>query len=117
MRLDEKRTTLGQPRSLRSKWPDERAGVVTPETLARSFIRRLRADGKSENTITRYELGMRQFLAQAEAVRYPWAPTAEHLADYLAGLREAGKARNTVRNAHVALRSWFNWMHDEGEVA
>jgi site-specific recombinase XerD len=76
----------------------------------------MRADGKSEHTITRYQLCLRQYLEHAELVKYPWPPRAEHLADYFATMREAGKARNTVRNAHVGMRSFFNWLLDEGEI-
>ena len=101
-------------RSLRSLY--DPAGI-SPDLLRKSFLRRLRSEGKSEMTIRRYDLVLGQFITQAAAVGYPWPPTAEHVADYLAGLREAGKARNTVRNSHVALRSWFNWLVEEGEVA
>jgi len=100
-------------RSLRS---DYRSSAVSPDLLRKSFLRRLRSEGKSEMTIRRYDLVLEQFLAHGAGVGYPWPPTGEHIADYLAGLREAGKAKNTVRNSHVALRSWFNWLTDEGET-
>ena len=112
MGTKENRTAHVQQRSLRS--PSSPA--VDREMLLRSFSRRLRSEGKSPTTIRRYEGLIAQYLGHAEEVGYPWPPSAEHLGDYLAGLRDEGKARNTVRNAHVALRSWFNWLHDEGEV-
>jgi len=102
---------------LRSMRSDREAVSVGPDTLRKSFLRRLRSEGKSETTIRRYDLVLGQFITHGSAVGYPWPPTAEHLADYLAGRREAGKAKNTVRNSHVALRSWFNWLMEEGEVA
>ncbi len=114
MGTKENSTAHQELRSLRS---DREAVGVSPEILRKSFLRRLRSEGKSETTIRRYDLVLGQFISHGETVGYPWPPTAEHLADYLAGLREAGKAKNTVRNSHVALRSWFNWLLDEGEIA
>jgi site-specific recombinase XerD len=91
--------------------------VVAPDTLRKSFFRRMRSEGKAESTIRRYDIELIRFIERSELVGYPWPPTAEHIADFLAIQRESGKARNTVRNSHVALRSWFNWLVDEGEVA
>jgi integrase/recombinase XerD len=105
-------------RSSRSVWsPDTNPSTVSVDALCRSFFRRLRSDGRSPATIARYELVLRQFVGHAEAVGYPWPPAAEHIADYLASQRDDGKAKNTVRNSHVALRAFFNWLHEEGEVA
>jgi integrase/recombinase XerC len=107
-------TARQQPRSL---WSDYGSAAVSPDLLRKRYLRRLRSEGKSETTLRRYDLVIDQFLAHAAHAGYPWPPTGEHIADYLAAMREAGRAKNTVRNSHVALRSWFNWMADEGEVA
>jgi len=90
---------------------------IGPGPLLRSFLRRMRSEGKSPTTIRRYDGLITQYLRRAARTGYPWPPSAEHLSDYLAGLRDDGMARNTVRNAHVALRAWFNWLSAEGEVS
>ena len=79
----------------------------------------MRSEGRSPTTIRRYDGLITQYLRRAARTGwlYPWPPSAEHVGDYLAGLRDDGMARNTVRNAHVALRAWFNWLSAEGEVS
>jgi site-specific recombinase XerD len=105
-------TALGDTRFRWSNDPD----YVSYEGLQASFLRRLRAEGKAEGTIGRYDLVLRQYGAAAAENGYPWPPTGEHVSDYLSRQREAGKAKNTVRNSYVGLRAFFNWLVDEGEV-
>lgn len=45
----------------RSKWSSSDAYVVSFQGLTRSFLRRLKAEGKAGTTVARYELVLRQF--------------------------------------------------------
>ncbi len=85
------------------------------ELLRKSFLRYLRAEGRSQTTIRRYDLTVRQFQGFSRQMGFPSAVTREHVAHFLSQRRDT-KAANTVRNDHIALSRYFQWLVEEGEL-
>ncbi|GBD12524.1 Tyrosine recombinase XerD [bacterium HR24] len=79
----------------------------------------LRARGLATSTIAWYLGLMREAAARLSALGLPEAPAAitrEHIEEVLASLRE-GRAPETLRAYYKALRAFYRWLLDEGEVA
>jgi integrase/recombinase XerC len=85
------------------------------EFLRRLFERELKSEGKSETTINRYGLSIRGWLAFSEAMNFPPMVTREHVTEFLAH-RQGKVAANTVRNDYMALRRWFRYLRELGEI-
>lgn len=83
--------------------------------LRRLFERELKGEGRSEATIDRYALSIRQWLQFSEAMNFPPVVTREHVAEFLAH-RQGKVAPNTVRNDYMALRRWFRYLRELGEI-
>jgi hypothetical protein len=73
------------------------------EFLRRLFERELKSEGKSETTINRYGLSIREWLQFSEAMNFPPMVTREHVAEFLAQ-RQERVAANAVRNDYMGLR-------------
>jgi site-specific recombinase XerD len=89
------------------------------QLLTRSWHRALLAANKSPATITNYLTGLRLFSDYMLAQGMPTAPesiTREHVEAWLGQLRADGAAANTLATRYKALRAWFGWMLEEGEL-
>lgn len=96
--------------------------IVTPGgdlgELAASYIRALRARNVAPRTVVTYAQGIAalvDFLAAQGMPTTVMAITREHLEHFLADLLERGSA-NTARNRYSALRTFFSWLVEEGEL-
>ena len=84
----------------------------------RSFGRHLRAENLSERTQETYLEGVRQFAAFLEVQGMPPAVSAlrrEHVESFISHLLEHWKPA-TAANRYGALRSFFKWLAEEGEI-
>lgn len=83
-----------------------------------SFLRHLRAENLSQNTIASYGESVRQF---AEFVRREGMPQAmphirrEHVETWIERLLQRARPA-TAHNRYRGLRSFFNWAVEEGEI-
>ncbi len=84
-----------------------------PEYL-RAFEWSLRAADRSPHTIRTYKTRVGAFL---EEVPDPTEATKRTVADHLLARREAGAAPKTVQTDWCALRSFFSWLAEEGDIA
>lgn len=89
-------------------------------TLWTSFERALRAEGKRARTLETYRASSDLFCTYMRAHERPLDPAIVQKADvegYLIWLREGRAAMPaTLRNRFSALRRFFNWCVDEGEI-
>jgi site-specific recombinase XerD len=84
--------------------------------LWRSFCRTMRAEGRSANTLATYGYaleGLRRHLSPAG--RNPVAITRDQVRAYIEHTLAVG-APGTAHNRFRAIRRWFNWLVDEGEM-
>jgi site-specific recombinase XerD len=88
--------------------------------LRESFLRDLRAEGKSPRTGETYGEAIAQLGAYlaglAEPVPVVAAITKAHLAGFMLALEAAGRAPSTRNNRHRSLQAWFKWLLAEGEI-
>jgi site-specific recombinase XerD len=87
--------------------------------LIRSFLRHLRASGKTEKTQATYREAIEQFAVFVATEGLPDSVehlTREHIELFLVGLQESGKRPATVNNRFRGLRAFFKWLTDEGEL-
>jgi site-specific recombinase XerD len=97
--------------------------IPTAETGAlasylRLFERHLRAANRAEPTISKYMLTARQLITFLKAAGMPTQATAvhrEHVEAFIAELVATSKP-STAATKYQALRVFFNFMHDEGEI-
>jgi hypothetical protein len=82
------------------------------EFLRRLFERELKSEGKSETTIDRYGLSIREWLRFSEAMNFPPMVTREHVTEFPAhrtnphsGQREAGAAGPVA--GRLTLSPWL----------
>jgi site-specific recombinase XerD len=85
------------------------------EFLRRLFEREVESEGKSETTINRYGLSIREWLAFSESMNFPPMVTREHVTEFLAH-RQSKVAANTARNDYMALRRWFRYLRELGAI-
>jgi site-specific recombinase XerD len=86
--------------------------------LAASWARHLRAQRSSPATIATYGASLRQlvrFLRDAGMPTTPTSVTREHVEAFVTGLLDKYKPA-TAHNRYRALRSFFRWLVDEGEI-
>lgn len=86
--------------------------------LADSFMRHLRAAGRSPKTRKTYAEAIRQFDAFLQDQGMPLSPLAvrrEHVEAFIVLLMET-KSPATAANRYRSLQSFFKWLEDEGEV-
>jgi site-specific recombinase XerD len=87
--------------------------------LVQSWRRSLLAQNRAPNTVTQYMDQARQFgrfLVERGMPLRVSAITGEHVREYLVHRAEGRKA-NTVLSAYRALRLFFAWLVEEGEIA
>lgn len=87
--------------------------------LVGSWMRSLRAEGKSTNTTALYRYGLDSLARGILARGMPTSPgslTREHIETWLDDLRTAGKSGTTRLSYFIAVRSWFVWLLAEGEI-
>jgi integrase/recombinase XerC len=87
--------------------------------LVESWVRSLKADGKSLRTIENYAASIRSLSAWCEATDNPVTPaeqTTDTLRSYIAAQIEAGTARSSVVTRYRCLQQWFRWLVDEDEL-
>ena len=87
-------------------------------TLVRSFERSLLASNFSPHTVRLYMSVLRrfgEFLVERGMPINVDSITREHVEEYLAETLRTKKA-NTAANRHKALRAFFNWLVEEGEI-
>ena len=88
------------------------------ESLLTSWVRSLRAENASPKTITVYSEAVKQlggFLVMNELPTTIDAITREHIETYLADVLEK-RAPATAANRYRALRRYFGWLVEEGEL-
>ena len=103
------------PRSKRL--PSAATGAIRP--LIASWERSLRAAGRSPKTQQQYLETAGQFAAWLDATRGAVAVseiTRGDVEGWLAGLRDRGLAPSTVATRYKALRVFFAYLEDEGDV-
>ena len=74
---------------------------------------------RSPKTIQLYGNTLGQFEAFLRTMGMPLAPasiTREHVAHYVESLQKAGRAEGTVAARFRALRRYFRWLEDIGEI-
>lgn len=87
--------------------------------LVDSWIRALRAEGKSPATLRMYRYGVDSLARGIVARGMPTNPaslTREHVETWLEDLRAAGKSGTTRANYYIPVRCWFAWLIEEGEL-
>jgi site-specific recombinase XerD len=93
-------------------WSDLRA-------LNESFTRALHAENRAPRTLALYTGAVKRFVAFLEERGMPTTVDAierEHVESYIAHLVET-RAANTAASEYRALRRFFGWLVDEGEIA
>jgi site-specific recombinase XerD len=88
------------------------------QTLLRSFERSLQAGNFSPHTVRLYMSILRRFGEFLTACGMPTnvaSISREHVEEYLAETLRTRKA-NTAANRHRALRAYFRWLLEEGEI-
>jgi site-specific recombinase XerD len=88
--------------------------------LTRSWDRSLRAVGRSPKTRQQYLETVSQFSTYLEGGGMSTqvaSITREHVEAWLAELREDGRAPSTISTRYKALRVFFGYLEEEGEVA
>ncbi len=90
----------------------------TYDLLARSYRRTLEAEGKAAKTVVTYFEGidgLKRFLVDHGMPTDPESITREHIQEYITDLLSRYKpATASVR--YRALRSYFGWLDEEGEI-
>lgn len=90
----------------------------TSQLLLDSFLRGLRAENLSKRTLETYGEGIRQFakfLANMGMPTSPSAITREYVEAFITELLTRWKPA-TANNRYRALRRYFLWLIDEGEI-
>jgi site-specific recombinase XerD len=85
---------------------------------AASFVRHLKAENVSPNTILTYSLSVSQLLAFLESAGMPTTVAAirrEHVEAFIADLLTRWKPA-TANNRYRGCQRFFNWLVDEGEI-
>ena len=94
------------------------AGSLDLASTVRGWELHLRAGGRSPATLDKYLRSARQFVAFLEARGMP-ATTGglarEHVEAWIAELLET-RAPATAMSRYQALRQWFAWLVEEGEM-
>jgi site-specific recombinase XerD len=88
------------------------------QTLVRSYERSLKAGNFSEHTIRLYLSVLRrfgEFLAERGMPTNVESITREHAEEWLAETLRTREA-NTAANRHKAMRAFFGWLAEEGEI-
>lgn len=88
------------------------------DELRKSFIRTLRAGGKSPGTVVGYLNSLDTFRAFLEAQGMPLRVdhlTREHVESFIVDQLQT-RANATARTRYAGLRVWFNWLLEEGEI-
>lgn len=86
--------------------------------LADSFMRHLRAAGRSPKTRKTYAEAIRQFDTFLADQGMPLQPTSirrEHVEAFVVSLMET-RSPATAANRYRSLQSFFKWLEEEGEV-
>lgn len=93
---------------------------ATVRPLVESWVRSLKADGKSFRTIQNYTAAVRSISAWSETVGLPVDPakqTTDHLRRYIADqLENDDVARSSAVTRFRCLQQWYKWLVDEGEI-
>lgn len=89
------------------------------EPLVREWERTLRAENKSQNTITLYGSSVRKLLGYLEQLASPPATpgdiTPSQIRDWIAHLLDTTSA-GTANTRYRSVRGWFAWLLDEEEI-
>lgn len=91
---------------------------VELRSLIPSFVRHLRAENKSANTIDSYQEAVKQFYrfaAESGMPRIASSITREHVETWVMELLNR-KSAATANNRYRGLRQFFKWAVDEGEI-
>lgn len=86
--------------------------------LLKEWILVLRGDGKSPRTIEGYADSVRQLASFLKQGRFPSLAeaTAEHIREWLNGLRDRGNKPATVNTRYRGVHAFYKWLVKEGEV-
>lgn len=87
--------------------------------LVASYIRALKARRLSPNSIKTYHAILGHFGAYLLEQRMPTAPehiSREHVEHFLTSLSERGHKPAGISTRHAALKVFFRWLVDEGEL-
>ena len=84
-------------------------------TLVDSWVRALRAENKSPNTIALYTAGARAWLDYCDAQGLE-PLTRDALREFTVSMQEAGRKPGTVRARWNAARRYVRWLHAEDEL-
>jgi site-specific recombinase XerD len=93
--------------------------LVDYYSLVDSWMRALRATDKSPNTVKLYRYGLGSLARGIVARGLPAQPaslTREHIETWLDDLRADGKTPTTRLSYFIAVRAWFAWLVEEGEL-
>jgi len=98
--------------------PNCRPNCSISRTLRDGFALSLRAEGKSPKTLKTYLEAIDKLLAFVQERGMPELPslTAEHLREFFGALYAIGNKPATVSNRYRALKRFFSWLREEGEV-
>jgi site-specific recombinase XerD len=103
----------------------ERTAVTTPPMIGdlapmvTSFVRHLRAENKSENTVTAYRYaaeGLAAFLAERGMPTRADLIKREHVEAYVQDLLDH-RSPATANQRYRSLLQFFRWLREEGEIA
>jgi site-specific recombinase XerD len=88
------------------------------QLLLREWLLVLKGDGRSPNTLEKYQWCVGQLAVFLARGGFPLLSnvTAEHLREWLSELRARGNKPATVNTRYRAASSFFNWLVSEGEI-
>ena len=81
------------------------------DNLLQSFISAMRIQGRSENTIKRYNYIISRLLKSSEV--YTNQMTVYHIREYLSKEKERGISDRTLEGYRQIFSTYFNWLHNE----
>lgn len=89
----------------------EAEGNLNTDNLLETFIKAKRVEGKSENTLIRYQYILTRFLEHS-GVR-PSDVNPDHVRDYFNSEKDRGISDSTIEGLRQVLSSFFKWADSE----
>src|SRR5262245_24426695 len=85
-------------------------------SLLESFLRHLRAERKSPQTIRTYGNGVRAFLAWCQREHVEPVLNRPTVDKFVTALLDGGAEPSTARSRQRAVRRFSAWLAEEGEI-
>ena len=96
------------------------APIADRDVLTQAFLVALDSEGRSSSTSRLYQYGLRRLFGVLDSLGLGAVPlaqlTREHLEHALAELRREGLRPSTRQAVHRAMRAFWRWALEEGEI-